>query len=284
MGFRLALAALFALAALAAPPSPDSFRFEILGDRTGEAVPGVYERIWPEMAAEHPAFVLSVGDTIQGLDDATAEAQWRAFERIRARYRRLPLYLTPGNHDVWSERSEALYRKYAAHPLHYSFDYGQAHFTILDNSRSDSLSREEMAFLESDLRAHDSQPLKFIVSHRPSWLFPVMLKDSRFPLHELAKKYGVQYVIAGHVHQLLRFELQGVTYLSVASAGGHLRDSKKYGQGWFFAHTLVDVHGNNAAFRIEEIKPPYGEGRVTSLNDWRGPGFAVETPDHAKPR
>jgi hypothetical protein len=56
-----------------APPS-DSFRFAILGDRTGEAQPGVYEQVWKEVAAENPAFVLSVGDTIQGMNDRSAEA------------------------------------------------------------------------------------------------------------------------------------------------------------------------------------------------------------------
>src|ERR1022692_4068672 len=63
------------LAVCAAPA--DNFHFVLLGDRTGEAQPGVYERIWKELAATQPALVLSVGDTIQGLNDATAEAEWR---------------------------------------------------------------------------------------------------------------------------------------------------------------------------------------------------------------
>ncbi len=268
-----AIAASLAIALFAAAQSShDSFTFEILGDRTGEAVPGVYQHIWPEMAAEHPAFALSVGDSIQGGNDATAQAEWRAFERIRMRYAQLPLYLTAGNHDVWSDRSAALYVKYSGHGLHYSFNYGDAHFTILDNSRSEELSREELAFLETDLIKHQSQPLKFIVSHRPSWIFPVLLKDPLFKLHELAKKYGVQYVIAGHVHQVLRSELQGVTYYSAPSAGGHLRDSKKYEAGWFFGHTLVRVQGKEATFEIEETGRPYGEKRVTHLENWTGLG------------
>src|ERR1700676_2880305 len=126
-----------------------SFRFVILSDRTGEGEPGVYERVWQEAAMEDPAFVLSVGDSIQGLNDATAEAEWRQFEQILTPYRRFPLFLAPGNHDIWSARSATLFRKHAAHPAqppqlaHYGFDYAQAHFTILDNSRSDSLPPEE---------------------------------------------------------------------------------------------------------------------------------------------
>ncbi|MCU1263119.1 MAG: hypothetical protein JWO80_6004 [Bryobacterales bacterium] len=261
---------LVAVAAAVAATAPDSFRFAVLGDRTGEAEPGVYEQVWPEMATEHPAFVVSVGDTIQGLHIATAEAEWRAFETIRARFRRLPLYLTPGNHDIWSNASERLYVKHAGHNAHYSFDYGRAHFVILDNSRDDQLPAEELEFLEADLRAHAAQPVKVIVSHRPSWLIPVVLRDSHSPLHELAKKYGVRYVIAGHVHQMLHFELQGVTYISAPSSGGHLRSSKKYEDGWFFGHMLAEVHGNEVTLRIHEAKAPHGEGRVSGLSDWGG--------------
>ena len=45
-----------------ASPS-DSFHFEILGDRTGGAVPGVFEEAWKEANASRPAFILSVGDS-----------------------------------------------------------------------------------------------------------------------------------------------------------------------------------------------------------------------------
>jgi Icc protein len=247
---------------------PDSFRFAILGDRTGEAQPGVYEQAWKEIAADNPAFVISVGDTIQGLNDAGAEAEWREADRIFKTFRRFPLYLAAGNHDIWSAESERLFEQYAAHPVHYSFDYGQAHFTVLDNSRADELSRQELAFLEADLKAHAAQPLKIIVSHRPSWLLNVALRNPDFALHQLARKYGVQYVIAGHIHQMLHLELDGVTYVSMVSSGGHLRLSQAYKQGWFFGYALVEVHGKSIGFQVEELSTPHGLGRVTKLTDW----------------
>jgi hypothetical protein len=67
---------------------------------------------------------------------------------------------------------------------------------------------------------------------------------------------------------LLRFELEGITYLSLPSAGGHLRASAQYNSGWFFGHTLAQANGNHLDFRIEELKPPHGEGRTTQLSDW----------------
>jgi predicted phosphodiesterase len=250
-----------------APPS-DSSRFAILGDRTGEAQPGVYEQVWKEVAAENPAFVLSVGDTIQGMNDRSAEAEWREAEQMLKPFRRYPLYLVPGNHDIWSAESERLFEKYATHPAHYSFDYGQAHFTVLDNSRSDELAAAELAFLETDLKAHAGQPLKIIVSHRPSWLVNVALRNPKFALHQLARRYGVQYVIAGHVHQMLHLALDGVTYVSMPSSGGHLRLSGAYEDGWFFGYAMVVVHGNSVDFRIQELGSPHGEGRTTKLTDW----------------
>jgi len=225
----------------------------------------VYEQAWKEAATEKPAFVVTVGDSIEG---ASPEAEWREVAAIWKPYRRFPLYLVPGNHDISSPQTEQLFRKYSGHPVHYGFDYGNAHFTVLDNSRSDELSPAELAFLEGDLKAHAAAPVKMILSHRPSWIVFVGLHNPDFPLHRLAKQYGVQYVIAGHVHQMMHFELEGITYISMPSSGGHLRLTNRYEDGWFFAHARVAVTGRNIDFRIEELKAPHGQGRVTKAQDW----------------
>jgi len=272
----------FLLSLPAAPPSA-SFRFAILGDRTGEAQPGVYEQAWKEVAAESPAFVIGVGDTIQGMDDSAAEAEWREVDRILEPYRRYPLYLVPGNHDVWSAQSERLFQEHAVHGLHYSFDYGPAHFTVLDNSRSDELPSQELAFLEADLKAHASQPLKMVFSHRPSWLMNAALGNPQFALHRLARQYGVRYVIAGHLHQMLRAALEGVTYISAPSSGGHLRLSRAYADGWFFGYALAEVRGDSVEFQIKELGPPYGEGRVSKLADWGVTGLLKRTQPEPAP-
>lgn len=268
-----ALSALVVLLTAAAPPAANEFTFALLGDRTGEAQPGVYEEAWREAAAENPAFVLTVGDTIQGNDDKTVVSEWQEVFQLLAPFRRYPLFLTPGNHDVWSSASAAAYEKYAHHPLHYSFDWQQAHFTILNDSESDDLKPEEIAFLASDLEAHKAQPVKFIVSHRPSWLFSAVLHNSAFPLHRLARQYGVQYIIAGHIHQMLHFEMDGITYLSMASSGGHLRNDKEYAHGWFFQHTAVRVNGSSVRIEIRELSPPYGKSRVTTPAKWGAAGL-----------
>jgi predicted phosphodiesterase len=268
MGIALLLGVLALGGMRAGSSGSDEFHFAIVGDRTGETQPGVYEQVWRELAAEHPAFVVTVGDTIQGGDESTAEQEWKAVIKVPQQYKGLTFYLTPGNHDIWSRASEELFEKYARHPVNYSFDFRKVHFTVLDNSRSEQFAPEALSFLERDLKMHSKQPVKLIVSHRPSWLVPVLFGNSDFPLHRLAKQYGVEYVIAGHFHEMLHFELDGITYLSMPSAGGHLRGSKRYQDGWFFGHTIVQVQGNDLHFRIEECKPPVGKGRVSKPTDW----------------
>jgi hypothetical protein len=254
---------------VSAAPQAESFRFVIPGDRTGEVQRGVYEQVWKEVAAENPAFVVTVGDTIEGMHDATAETEWREVEDILKPYRRVPLYLAPGNHDIWSASSERLFRQHAGHPPHYSFDRGPLHVTVLDNSRSDQLAPEELTFLEEDLKANESQPLKMVVSHRPSWLVGVALRNTELPLHRIARRYGVRYVIAGHVHQLLRFSFEGIDYISMPSAGGHLRPADAaYEDGWFFGHALATVRGTAVQVQFEELKPPLGHGRVSTPDEW----------------
>ncbi len=104
----------------------------------------------------------------------------------------------------------------------------------------------------------------------------VALRNPDFPLHRLARRYGVQYVIAGHIHQMLHLELEGVTYVSMVSSGGHLRASGRYEDGWFFAHALLEVAGQKVTFRIHETGAPRGQGRITDLADWGMTGLAVK--------
>lgn len=279
---RIATALALGLAVWAAigAPAGGRFTFAILGDRTGSTQPGVWEQVWRETAAERPAFVVTTGDSIEGMNDAAADREWQAAEAVWKPYRAIPLYLTPGNHDIWSDASERLFRQHAGHAPRYSFDYEQAHFTVLDNSRSDELSAAEIEFLEQDLKAHAAAPVKMIVSHRPSWLAPVAFRNPDFALHRLARQYGVQYVVAGHLHQMLRLELEGVTYVSLPSAGGHLRLTQAYEDGWFFGHARVAINGRDIDFQVEELHAPRGQGRISKAADW-GPAGVLRRPKAA---
>lgn len=254
-------------------PAQDTIRIGVLGDRTGETVAGVYPEVWRQLTAHKPDVILSVGDSIQGEKDSATENQWREWTALTDPWRSFTLLLTPGNHDVWSDASAAAWRKHTKRELHYSYDQGPVHIAVLDNSRTDELSAGELAFLEADLKAHAAQPWKIIVSHRPSWLFDVLGRNKDAGLHRLAKTYGVQYVLAGHIHEMLHFSFDGVEYVSMMSSGGHLRSTHKYEDGWFFGYGLIEITGDKLTFRINEIRAPLmGEGRQTTLDQWLGVG------------
>lgn len=237
---------------LAASLHAEKFRFSILGDRTGEVQPGVYERIWREVDALHPDFVINVGDSVQ----SGTRAEWEQLRAILKPYSRYPFYFTPGNHDIDSPESRKLFQQFTGHPAHYSFNHKGAHFTVLDNAESDELSDSELSFLRADLEKHRSASPKFIFYHRPDWLLLAKLQNHDFPIHRLAKEFGVCCVIAGHVHVLIHAPNDGVTYLAVGSSGGHLRGPYDFEKGSIYHHTLVTVDGPNVTFTIKEVPPP----------------------------
>lgn len=253
----LLAAALAILCAWAADAAPNRFRFAVLGDRTGDAQPGVYEKIWSEIDRFHPDFVINVGDTIQGGNDATAAAEWRALRPIWEPYHYL-IYFTPGNHDIWSPASRRIYGQETGHPAFYSFNYQEAHFVVLDNSQdpdlSTGLSDRQMQFLARDLAENPDRTPKFVFFHKPFWLIPVKFENSHFRFHQLMKKYGVQFVFSGHGHQYVRAVLDGVTYLEVPSSGGKLK-GQGVDEGWFYGYAQVRVDGSKADVTVKDIGP-----------------------------
>jgi len=241
--------------------------FAILGDRTGNAVPGVYEQVSKEIATHHPDFVINVGDTIEGLDDSTAAAQWREVRPVWKDFGDTPFYLVPGNHDIWSAASEQIWRAQTGHPPQYGFDFQGIHVTVLDNSRSEGLGSDQISFLEADLAAHATQQPKFIFFHRPFWLVPIKFQNGSLPLHQIARKYGAGFVVSGHVHEFDRSEYEGVEYVVVGSSGGSLSHGKgatpsRTGlDGLYFGYAWVHVEGRTAKLEFRRVEAQSGWGK-----------------------
>ena len=262
----LGLAGIAAVSAAAAPNN--DFRFSILGDRTGDADPKVYEQVWRDASLLHPDFVINVGDTIQGGNDATAEAEWRALRPLWDRYK-LPQFFTPGNHDIWSAISRRIYEKETGHPAFYGFNYQDAHFTVLDNSQTENLSDQQMAFLERDLEQNKDRDPKFVLFHKPFWLIPVKFQSGRFPFHQLVKRYGVRYVISGHGHEFVRGVQDGIVYIEAGSSGAKLK-GQGFARGWFFGQIFTRVKGQYVEMTVQEVDGPMGKGRAFPVEELGG--------------
>ena len=264
--------------------SPNSdFHFSILGDRTGGAQPGIYGRVWREIGLLNPDFVINVGDTIQGGNDKTAAAEWAELRPFRDKYR-FPWYFVPGNHDIWSEHSREVYEKETGRPPYYSFNFQNAHFTVLDNSRTEELSKEQLDFLEKDLAANRTSNPKFVFFHKPYWVLYIKFASGEFPLHRIAREYGVNYIVSGHAHFFMRMQRDGITYMGVGSSGASMARGTNSGlgfrEGWFYHHVWVRVKGAKAHFTVKELDGPVGQGRIFDAEEWdtNGPRFNVKDP------
>jgi predicted phosphodiesterase len=277
-----AVVALIAGMGVLAYSAPENnFHFSILGDRTGRAAPGIYESVWSEVGQLKPAFVINVGDTIEGGDDARAQQEWLALRPLWERSGQYPIYFTPGNHDVFSSASQKIYEQQTKRSVQYSFDYEQAHFTVLDNSRTEDLPESQLEFLRKDLEKNKNKSPKFIFFHRPFWIPYVMFKSGAFALHQIAKQYGVTCIINGHMHQFMHMTQDGITYMVVGSSGGSIARGLNAGQGfregWFYQHISAQVKGGSVNFTVKEIDGPQGKGRTFKAEDWdrSGPKFDV---------
>ena len=285
----LLLAAFAALGLKAVDEPNNDFRFAIIGDRTGGAQPQIYGRVWREVDLLHPDFVINVGDTIEGGDDAEAADEWREMRPLWARYNHYPLYFTPGNHDIWSDVSRQLYEQESSRPTRYGFDYQDAHFTVLDSAATNGspyrgeLGPDELAFLEKDLEENADAEPKFVFFHHPTWIRPLAAGEP-YPLHDLLRKYGVDYVITGHGHQFVRRVHEGIVYMEVGSSGGQmiggLMRGEGFGEGRFYHWVTAHVRNGKVRMTVKEIGGQWGDGRMFPAEDWdeNGPNFNIADP------
>lgn len=283
-GFVLAFAAVGFFGGPAFSRAANDFHFAILGDRTGSAMQDIYGRVWREVAMLSPDFAINVGDTIQGGNDGRAEAEWRNLRPVWKKYVTFPFYFTPGNHDVWSDKSRELFERETGRPRFYSFDFQNAHFTVLDNSRTLDLDAAQLKFLEDDLKRNRNRRPKFVFFHKPYWVVFLKAGSGEFPLHRLARQYGVDQVISGHGHQFVRMERDGIGYVALGSSGARIRRDWVPGQGFekgaFYHFAWVRVKGAAAHITIKEIGGPMGQGRMFRAENWdaNGPKFDVADP------
>ncbi len=199
----------------------ETVRFAIIGDRTGDHQPGVYAQIVQEVERMQPDFVMTVGDHIEGYTEDTVRlnAEWMEYKQLIEPLT-MPIYFTPGNHDILSDTQEEVYRDQIGDP-YYSFDESGYHFVILDNGRwerGDRLPAEELNWLNQDLSAHKSAKATVVFMHKPFW-YNGVAAGRPDTLHEIFKTYGVDAVFTGHFHQYFSGKYDGIMYTGIGSSG-----------------------------------------------------------------
>ncbi|GLC87647.1 metallophosphoesterase family protein [Lysinibacillus piscis] len=109
------------------------FRFVVLGDRCGIALPGIFEKALELTKQLNPNFVLSVGDLIEGYwsQEEEAHAEWEQMESLLQEME-LPFFFTVGNHDYGNELMVKVWRARRGFE-YYAFRYAN-HLFLVANS------------------------------------------------------------------------------------------------------------------------------------------------------
>ena len=208
-----------------------AFRFGALGS-TGSliATRGVTE----DLRRTHPDFFLHLGDLFNAGDpDSNIDAGF--FGPANKLLAATPFFTVLGV-DEYPENDPSASPESALNLLdspgdgrNYSFDYGAAHFVVLDTfalaATSWQLTSATRRWLANDLAAAATHPWTFVALHHPlfsssadterPWEEP--LRDVLLPLFE---EHGVDYVLGGHDTIYSRSNRAGITYL-VSGGGGH---------------------------------------------------------------
>ncbi len=236
----------------------EAFNFIAYGDTRSsdlpDAVSPLHEGIVGAYLRHDPEFIIHTGDMVRS---GGLPYQWEEFEESIAAVREtgVPLYGAAGNHekytDQWDVYDEDLanYRSYfnytgvldepGENELHYSFDYGGAHFVFLNTedrfeeveggSSAFNCSTEQMDWLLADL--NETQPDNFIVAsfHRTAWSIRVARPERweeaatiREELHDIFVQHGVDLVLMGHDHYYYRTIRDGIFYVTTGGGGAPL--------------------------------------------------------------
>jgi hypothetical protein len=175
--------------------------------------------------------IFSTGDlvTFGELESAWDEELFNfKTENIKEMLANAPYQACIGNHDLPGD----LFRKYFPYPFvadHYwSFDYGSAHFVILDQYAGFGPLSEQYSWLENDLSSTD-KTWKFVFFHEPGWSAglgvngghedDIYVQEYLQPLFEL---YNVTIIFTGHNHYYARAVVDGINHITTGGGGAPL--------------------------------------------------------------
>lgn len=202
------------------------FRFAAFGDtRNGH---DVHRSLVEHMARENIDFFINSGDLVEFGGDL---AQWIRYFNIEAPLMsKTPLFASVGNHD----NSQRLYfRRFFLRGSHASQsrydvqDWGDVRIVLLDSEIEIREGSDQYIFLEKALReAVENNQLIVLSLHYPPYSSGEhgSNPEIREVLAPIAKKYGVEVILAGHDHNYERTKpINGTTYIVAASGGAPIR-------------------------------------------------------------
>ncbi|NOZ60703.1 MAG: tetratricopeptide repeat protein [Calditrichaeota bacterium] len=241
------------------------FSFATYGDT--KHGPFNYRKIAKLISEKHPNFVIHNGDFVER---GEIYKQWEKlfFTPARDMLAHIPLFGAIGNH----EDNSSYYYQFFSFPGNerwYSFDFGNAHFIILDTNDGVLYENsEEYNWLIHDLQ-NNHATWTIVSSHHPPFTAGGnYYRNSRLELkkllHPLMEKYGVDLVLSGHDHNYERTKpisgkksKHAVTYVVCGNGGTPMRyigwrEWTQYAER-VFGFVLVHIDGSRLHFQAINI-------------------------------
>jgi predicted phosphodiesterase len=200
---------------------PNNFQFAVVTDNAGGPRPGIFGEAVAKLNLLQPEFVMSIGDFIEGYEDSreALEAQWDRFMKEVAGFE-MPFFFVPGNHDngrpLWAE----VYNARFGVP-YYHFVYRDVLFLCLstnDGPESNTgIGQDQITYAKKVLAEHPDVRWTLVFQHKPLWN-----DDGAQGWKEIqdALKGRPCTVFAGHTHNYLSQEAEGISFITMATTGG----------------------------------------------------------------
>jgi hypothetical protein len=220
-----------------APVEPVPFEFVVFGDtRTRH---DVHRRVIQAILNNSsPDFVLHSGDLVS---NGTDQAQWPTFFDIEGpMLRKMAFFPALGNHE---RNSPKFYEFFQVGTPYYSFDWGNAHFIVLNsdlgNAGANGAARDEFwtrqtRWFEDDLKKSQSAAFRFVMAHHPPFSAVSRRQESNPEMRALVplfEKYHVTAGFFGHDHNYQHYLKDNVHYVISGGGGAPLYDVDAAPQG-----------------------------------------------------
>ncbi len=216
----------------AAPPvGAPALKFFAYGDTRTDVLThnGIAAQMMHAVAVDSTrhTVIVSTGDLVNNGDSETDwDSQFfsSSYPALRRMTGNLPYQACMGNH----EGTGAIFTKYFPYPFtggrYWSFDYGPAHFVVVDQYTDYTPGSDQLTWIADDLAA-TTQPWRFMVLHEPGWSagggHPNNTSVQQY-LQPLCVQYRVAIVFGGHNHYYARAEVDGVKHLTIGGGGAPL--------------------------------------------------------------
>ena len=176
--------------------------------------------------AYHPDFLLHTGDIV---DTANSEDQWRwFFKEATSTLGGTALMPAVGNHDESAVDPATAFREHFTVPnactdpavtpgTVYSYDYGNAHFVVLNTENKGAAFTAQYNWADADMAATHK---KFIIVALHRGMYEgTGLADTYDAFGSLLDKYKVALVLQGHEHAYYRTDAMQAGVVTTSGAG-----------------------------------------------------------------